>query len=601
MIKIDENQDKDVTYENEPESQRQLFPNIPLTVDVSPLQDAIDALDERMDDAESDIDSIMTTLQTFDGQPGVAETVSDMTDTNKIYIYVGSETGYTSGDWYYYDGTAWVSGGAYVANPVQIDDTLTQSGEAADAKVTGDEIAQIKSDLSAIEECEMDGIRRVDKWVNGTYSGMTLNDTNTRIRPDYWVFVKAGDTVTVNNGTHYVHAGVVRKGTISSSTVVRSDSAWVTTNETITIADDGFLMFSFADAENKSLVLNPADFDGATDVTSYAKRNVDALTSTIKNGIGDACTYNISLGSTSSIGNYWNTYIDYPVKIGDVITFTFNEYSGIKLTDCLLRGIRNDDTNKNLATGIKEGNTISVVVQENYKQLWVQLVRSEAENSVTASFFIATDASGGIVGHVLDTEKHVYHVEKDGSGDFTNLATAIEYAEQFMDSTVYVGAGTWNILDELGSDYVQSVSSSKRGIVLKNRIHLIFSSEALVTCIYEGINGVIKDDTVSWLSAFNAGEYGFTLENCRIQSRNVRYSVHDEMGLTNNTPYINRYINCQMTHNNQKYDQNQGTHGYAQCIGGGLGTDGYIEITGCVFENSYQYSADTQGRKVLVS
>ena len=151
MIKIGENQDKDVTYENEPESQRQLFPNIPLTVDVSPLQDAIDALDERMDDAESDIDSIMTTLQTFDGQPGVAETVSDMTDTNKIYVYVGSETGYTSGDWYYYDGTAWVSGGTYVANPVQIDDTLTQAGDAADAKVTGDEIAQIKSDLSELE------------------------------------------------------------------------------------------------------------------------------------------------------------------------------------------------------------------------------------------------------------------------------------------------------------------------------------------------------------------------------------------------------------------------------------------------------------------
>ena len=87
MIKIDENQDKDVTYENEPESQRQLFPNIPLTVDVSPLQDAIDALDERMDDAESDIDSIMTTLQTFDGQPGVAETVSDNLSAICEYIH----------------------------------------------------------------------------------------------------------------------------------------------------------------------------------------------------------------------------------------------------------------------------------------------------------------------------------------------------------------------------------------------------------------------------------------------------------------------------------------------------------------------------------
>lgn len=47
------------------------------------------------------------------GAPATASTVAEMTDTSKIYIYTGNEPGYTAGNWYYWDGTAWVSGGAY--------------------------------------------------------------------------------------------------------------------------------------------------------------------------------------------------------------------------------------------------------------------------------------------------------------------------------------------------------------------------------------------------------------------------------------------------------------------------------------------------------
>lgn len=47
------------------------------------------------------------------GIPLAASSASVMTDTTRIYVYTGTETGYTNGDWYYYDGEAWVSGGAY--------------------------------------------------------------------------------------------------------------------------------------------------------------------------------------------------------------------------------------------------------------------------------------------------------------------------------------------------------------------------------------------------------------------------------------------------------------------------------------------------------
>ena len=64
-----------------------------------------------------------------------------MTDHNKIYVYTGSETGYTAGNWYYWNGSAWASGGVYNSVAVQTDTTLTVSGKAADAKATGDAIA----------------------------------------------------------------------------------------------------------------------------------------------------------------------------------------------------------------------------------------------------------------------------------------------------------------------------------------------------------------------------------------------------------------------------------------------------------------------------
>ena len=75
------------------------------------------------------------------GSPLVAATAADMTDHDKVYVYVGSETGYTSGNWYYWNGTAWASGGVYNSTAFVTDTTLTQAGKAADAKATGDKFS----------------------------------------------------------------------------------------------------------------------------------------------------------------------------------------------------------------------------------------------------------------------------------------------------------------------------------------------------------------------------------------------------------------------------------------------------------------------------
>lgn len=77
---------------------------------------------------ESDILDINTTLSSqrgdiltlqhevsslVSGTPIPVSTVAEMTDTTKIYLYAGNETGYVFGNWYYYGDDSWVEGGTY--------------------------------------------------------------------------------------------------------------------------------------------------------------------------------------------------------------------------------------------------------------------------------------------------------------------------------------------------------------------------------------------------------------------------------------------------------------------------------------------------------
>jgi len=95
--------------------------------------------------SNSELDGIIAEAQQYAedarsaayGSPLTASTASAMTDKTKVYVYTGSESGYTAGHWYYWNGSAWTDGGVYNAVAVQTDKTLTIEDKAADAKATG--------------------------------------------------------------------------------------------------------------------------------------------------------------------------------------------------------------------------------------------------------------------------------------------------------------------------------------------------------------------------------------------------------------------------------------------------------------------------------
>lgn len=165
--------------------------------------------------------------------------------------------------------------------------------------------------------------------------------------------------------------------------------------------------------------------------------------------------------------------------------------------------------------------------------------------------------------------------------DFTKLTDAIKYAYENGNTTVRIFRGTYDITKELT---IEDFATS--GPILGNGMKLIFDTDAKVVCKFASIN--------SGFSPFNTigGTGDFEIDGLNVETKNARYCVHDEMGAIY-VPYRHIYKNCRM-----KSDNSESTSKWkaTQCIGGGLGVWGNIEIENCIFE-----TVDTVNPQVLVS
>lgn len=160
-------------------------------------------------------------------------------------------------------------------------------------------------------------------------------------------------------------------------------------------------------------------------------------------------------------------------------------------------------------------------------------------------------------------------VDINGTGDYTKLTDALAYAySNTKPKHIKVLPGTYDIISELGT-------LSGIGPMIGKNTFIEFSPKALVTCDYTGGDSTIETN----FSPFNAGDGSFTIKGLNIQTRNVRYPIHDEM-YNHSEYYEHIYDSCTFSHDNSASSwQNY------QCIGGGLGLNGYIEINNCIFES----------------
>lgn len=157
------------------------------------------------------------------GSPLQANTVAEMTDKKKVYVYTGSESGYTSGNWYYWNGSAWTSGGTYNSAAVETDKTLTVADKAADGQAVGQELSLLKESISDLQGSGS-GLNNAAKNIlldilkNAIYTTDQVNNINELGK------ALAGDVYSItNNLTHCTSSNTelsVAKGNSYTTTII---------------------------------------------------------------------------------------------------------------------------------------------------------------------------------------------------------------------------------------------------------------------------------------------------------------------------------------------------------------------------------------------
>ena len=269
-----------------------------------------DVIAEALEDALDDIDTARTTAvaQVATAAAVVARTVAEMTDESAVYLYTGSETGYTAGNWYFWNGSAWTAGGTY--GGAVTDTTLSISGAAADAKAVGDALAE-KADADDVTElttavaskADSSDVTALDTRVTGVESAVdALNDGIDGIKETVFKTEEYSDSVTKT-----VAVGDYRQSTTILEYTVPANQEF--TIRMSTDATHGNLNLNADFSDGTYTVLNnnlPAD----TDLTYTREKEIVRFKLYTANGFTGAGTLSFSVSYTKQNENSFEEQIE---------------------------------------------------------------------------------------------------------------------------------------------------------------------------------------------------------------------------------------------------------------------------------------------------
>lgn len=288
-----------------------------ITIDADPVAPGSIPSDSQLDGIVAECQAYAESARSDAyGSPLTASTAAGMIDKTRVYVYTGSETGYTNGHWYYWDGTAWADGGTYNSSGIQTDTTLSVPGMAADAKAVGDELSDVKEEISDIKNETKPDIHF--NWVHGGIDNATgqLNNNGSLTRSRDEAYYKVSDLFSITNGStsilwiiFYTESGGTY--TFASSTNVAAGSTYNFNSGEYVVRFD--IRGSLSEAALVSGVRN-----------SQIVEDVLHLKSSLTMVINDAglAIYATKWGLSN---NKWYKY-DYntawiiPVRAGDVVT-----------------------------------------------------------------------------------------------------------------------------------------------------------------------------------------------------------------------------------------------------------------------------------------
>lgn len=166
--------------------------------------------------------------------------------------------------------------------------------------------------------------------------------------------------------------------------------------------------------------------------------------------------------------------------------------------------------------------------------------------------------------------------------EFTKFTDGLAAAVAKRNVDLYVDAGTYDIVAELTVAKIDSDSAAGYyGPKIGRGVRVFFSQGAKIIANYTGtLNASLE--RFSPLNAIETTDIGgsdFEIHGGEFECTNTRYVVHDECN--GKGSYKHLYENCRMILDNR----NKTYFKTCQCIGGGLGEHGDIQIIGGYYES----------------
>lgn len=206
----------------------------------------------------------------------------------------------------------------------------------------------------------------------------------------------------------------------------------------------------------------------------------------------------------------------------------------------------------------------------------------------TAKYIRFGDAANNAFQNYIGSGDKNIVFEIGASSFYTTLKEGISNALKFNNSIVKIHPGVYNLATEFATEI--SAESGSIGLVVGKGMELFFDSGAYVKALFPSSNAYIS----TYFQPFSGKN--FIVHNLNIEASNCRYCFHDEQA-SDPEPYHNIFDNCIMEMTAEA--ASGAVMICPQCIGGGLGEHGIIEIIGGIYKSNGD--ADGSGEKVTIS
>ena len=363
--------------------------------------------------------------------PVPVSTIASMTDTTKVYLYTGSETGYTAGKLYYKSGSTIYEIGTYQSSVPAISTTFTSSdsGKAADAKAVGDEFSDLKSALNNIDEGIGTRLALIST-INGAYlnanGAVVTGQTSQFVVKKYKI--KYGDVARLYGKSVRLAAALplvcFHDENESSTTIINGTTTATDYDQTYTAAEDGYIYVAIVTTQNELIPYYDDLFDPLSIVKIKERLTTDEdQILTNKTSIeGLKNTYDQNIGGwylTSSFINERYPFIQIPTS-GEAINLYVKLIEPVNPNSIYINA-----SNDNWSTQTQVFNNYGI---EN--EFIAEIPSGYTSLRITASLASAT--SGNISFIIHEVDDHTL------SQAVLDLQTDVKTIENKFASTVYV-------------------------------------------------------------------------------------------------------------------------------------------------------------------